>query len=184
LGALVALGRIVDAPAHVGEYDVKRPNAILTLPFGNHWLLDGSVGSRAGDLALEHVHVHCESDEYVSRATLWDLLTLRRTTARGDPMVGTDAATFGAGRHFLGDLEVDIEFPNTSVVDGENGKIFRLDAPWIRFVDNGEGTTPRAIHALMLLREKGLAVLRHSNEAARRLTGTKKNIKGSGQSGR
>jgi len=67
-----------------------------------------------------------------SCATLENLLTLIRTTPPGDPMPGTDTAAFGAGRQALGELEVNVHLPNTSVVDGDNRKILRSDAFLVR----------------------------------------------------
>jgi len=65
-----------------------------------------------------------------------------------DPVPSTDTAAIGAGRHVLGDLERSVDFPNTLVVDAENGQILRLDAVHVRSVRNGEGTTLQVVMAL------------------------------------
>jgi hypothetical protein len=84
-----------------------------------------------------------------------------------DPMPGTDTATVRAGRHVLGDLEGSVDFPNTFVVDAENGQILGLDAVHVRSVRDGEGTT---LHVVMTLRGNELAVLRHAGEVSWKLT--------------
>ena len=131
MSALVALGKITRAP------------------LGNHWPLNGGVGSRAGDLASEAVHVHCGAGERRPRATLENLLTLRRTAVHGmDPMPGTDTSALGAGRHVLGDIESSADFPNAFVVDAEDGQILGFDAVHVRSVRDGEGATLQIVGAL------------------------------------
>ena len=65
-----------------------------------------------------------------------------------DPMPGTDTTTFGTRRHVLGDLEGSVDFPNTLVVDTENGQILGLDAVHVGGVRDGEGTTLQVLVAL------------------------------------
>ena len=63
-------------------------------------------------------------------------------------MPGTDAAALGAGRHVLGDIESSADFPNTFVVDTEDGQILGLDAVHVRSVRDGEGATLQIVGAL------------------------------------
>ena len=71
-----------------------------------------------------------------------------------DPMPGTDTAAVGTRRHVLGDLEGSVYFPNTLVVDTENGQILGLDAVHIGGVRNGEGTTFQVIVALQKMNKR------------------------------
>ena len=63
-------------------------------------------------------------------------------------MPGADAAIIGAGRHILRDIEGSADFPDTFVVDTENGQILGLDAVHVRSVRDREGTTLQVIMAL------------------------------------
>ena len=132
---------------------------ITSTPLGNLWFGNGGVGSRAGDLASEAVHVHCEPDERWSCTTLENSLTLRGAAVDGmDPMPCTDTATLGAGRHVLGNLEGSVDAPNTVVIDTEDRQILGLDAVHIGSVRDGEGTT---LHVFMRLRGDELAAPYH-----------------------
>jgi len=85
----------------------------------------------------------------VSHTALENPLTLGRTAILGmDPMPCTDAATLGARRHVLGNIEGSVDSPNALVVNAENGQILGLDAPYVRGVCNGECTTLQVIVAL------------------------------------
>jgi len=63
-------------------------------------------------------------------------------------MPGTDTAAFGTSRHVLGDLEGSVDFPNTFVVDTEDGQILGLDVVHVGGVRNGESTTLQVLVAL------------------------------------
>ena len=63
-------------------------------------------------------------------------------------MPRTDAAVLGARRHVLGNVEGSVNSPNTFVVNAKNGQVLGLDAPYVRGVCNGEGTTLQVIVAL------------------------------------
>ena len=78
-----------------------------------------------------------------------------------DPMPRTDAAAFGTSRHVLWNLEGGADFPNTLVVNTENGQILGLDAVHIGCVCNGEGTTLQVTLALV---ENRSAVPNHASE--------------------
>jgi len=85
----------------------------------------------------------------VSHPALEIPLTLGRTAVLGmDPVPSTDAAALGARRHVLGNIEVSVGIPNTRVVNGKNGQVLGLDAPYVRGVCNGEATTLQVIEAL------------------------------------
>ena len=131
------------------EHNVKSTGGTRTLPLWNLWLRNGSVRSRAGDLASEAVHVHCGPVNDVSHAALENQLTLGGAAVHGmDPMPRTDAAAIWASRHVLWNLEGGVNSPNALVVDAENGQILGLDAVHVRGVCNGEGTTLQVIVAL------------------------------------
>jgi len=63
-------------------------------------------------------------------------------------MPGADTAALGTGRHVLGDLEGSVDFPDTLMVDTEDGQILGLDAVHVGSVRNREGTTFQVIVAL------------------------------------
>jgi len=65
-----------------------------------------------------------------------------------DPMPSTDTTAVRAGRHVLGDLEGSVDFPNTLVINTENGQILGLDAVHVGGIRDGEGATLQVIVAL------------------------------------
>lgn len=135
------------------------------LPQGNFRLVKGSIRSRAGDVAPEAVHVHCERGERCFSQTLKNPLTLFRTTVHGmDPMPATDTAALGARRHVLGDLERCVDRPDTAVVNAENDQILRLYGVYIRSVRDGESATLQVIDTL---KGKKLAVPDGTSEVTR-----------------
>ena len=104
------------------EHNAISAGGTRTLPLWNLWLRNGSVRSRAGDLASEAVHVHCGLVNDVSQAALENQFTLGRTAVHGmNPMPRTDAAAIWARRHVLWNWEVSVDFPNALVVNAENG---------------------------------------------------------------
>jgi hypothetical protein len=60
----------------------------------------------------------------------------------------------GQGGMSFGTAKGCIDFPNTFVVNAENGQIFGLDAVHVGGVCNGEGTTPQVIVALGGINER------------------------------
>ena len=131
------------------KHNVKSIGRTWTLPLGNHRLHNGSIRSRASDLASEAVHVHCGLVNDVSQAALENQLTLGGAAVHGmNPMPRTDAAAIWASRHVLWNLEGGVNSPNALVVDAENGQILGLDAVHVRGVCNGESTTLQVIVAL------------------------------------
>lgn len=82
-----------------------------------------------GVLEVEPVTLHLKPFMYtasqmndVSHTAFESLLTLSRTAVCGmDPMPAADATVLGARRHILGNREGGVDFPNTFVVNAENG---------------------------------------------------------------
>jgi hypothetical protein len=154
LSTLVALGIIPGAP--------KRMSMTLQEQEGLGRYLTGTTGFMMGTLDVEPVTLHrkpfmntASRMNDVSHITLADLLTLGRTAVLGmDPMPCTDAAALGARWHILRNCEGGVEFPNTCMVNAEDGQIFGLDAVHVGGVCNGESTTPHVIEALGRINER------------------------------
>lgn len=65
-----------------------------------------------------------------------------------NPEPGTNAAPIGTCGHVSGNLELSADSPDTSLVDAEDGKVFRLDGVDIRVVGDGKSATFRIVLAL------------------------------------
>ena len=127
----------------------------------------GTSGVAMGVFEVEPVTLHRKPFMYtvsrmseVSNAIPESLPTLGGTAVCGmDPMPGTDATAIWAGRHVFGDLEASANFPDTFVIDTEDGQILRLEAVHVRSVCDGEATT---LHVIETLRGNISAVLNHT----------------------
>lgn len=72
-----------------------------------------------------------------------------------EPEPSAGAATVGAFRHCGGNLEVCVQVPGASLVDGEDSKVLRFDGVGVRVVSDGECASAKVIYARSVeLRER------------------------------